>query len=128
MPILAAKCRSCECSFKVIHDTFKSKMSFQVEEGQALLHRSNVVYHIYCSCGSNYIGETARNLLTRRNEQNPGSKKCKNTNVTNHLFETSDYKIDFATLKILGTARNRSKLFISETLSTGKLKPDVDVY
>ena len=87
-----------------------------------------MVYHIYCSSGSNYIGETAKNLLTRRNEHNPGFKKCKNTDVTNHLFETSDHKIDFATPKILGTARNRSKLFISETLSIGKLKPDINVY
>ena len=38
---------------RVIHDTFKLKSFFQVKEGQALLHWSNVVYHIHCSCGSN---------------------------------------------------------------------------
>ena len=112
---------------RVIHDTFKLKSFFRVKEGQALLHRSNVVYHIHCSCGSNYIGETARNLLTRLNEHNPGSKKCKNTDVTNHLYENSDHKIDFAKPKILGTARNRTKLFILETLSIDKLKPDINV-
>ena len=83
---------------RVIRDTFKLKSFFRVKEGQALLHRSNAVYHIHCSCGSNYIGETARNLLTRLNEHNPGSKKCKNTDVTNHLYENSDHKIDFAKL------------------------------
>ena len=112
---------------RVIYATFKLKSFFRVKEGQALLHRSNVVYHIYCSCGSNYIGETARNLLTRLNELNPGYKKCKNTDVTNHLYENSDHKIDFAKPKILGTARNRTKLFILETLSTDKLKPDINV-
>ena len=112
---------------RVIHDTFKLKSFFRVKEGQALLHRSNVVYHIHCSCGSNYIGETARNLLTRLNEHNPGSKKCKNTDVTNHLYENSDHKIDFAKPKILRTARNRTKLFILETLSIDKLKPDINV-
>ena len=103
------------------------KKFFRVKEGQALLHRSNVVYHIHCSCGSNYIGETARNLLTRLNEHNPGSKKCKNTDVTNHLYENSYHKIDFAKPKILGTARNRTQLFILETLSIDKLKPDINV-
>ena len=111
----------------VIHDTFKLKSFFRVKEGQALLHRSNVVYHIHCSCGSNYIGETARNLLARLNEHNHGSKKCKNTDVTNHLYQNSDHKIDFAKPKILGTARNRTKLFILETLSIDKLKPDISV-
>ena len=39
------------------------------------------------------------------------------TDVTNHLSENSDHKIDFAKPKILGTARNRTKLFILETLT-----------
>ena len=86
-----------------------------------------MVYHIHCSCGSNYIGETARNLLTRLNKHNPSSKKCKNTDVTNHLYKNSDHKIDFAKPKILGTARNQTKLFILETLSIDKLKPDINV-
>ena len=48
-----------------------------------------------------YIGETARNLLTRLNEHNPGSKKSKNMEVTNHFFENSDHKIDFDKPKYL---------------------------
>ena len=34
---------------KDIHDTFKLKSFFRVKEGQALLHRVNVVYHNHCS-------------------------------------------------------------------------------
>ena len=112
---------------RVIHDTFKLNCFFQVKAGPALLHRSNVVYHNQCSCGSSYIGETARNFLTRLNEHNPGSKKCKSTDVTNHLYENSDNKIDFAKPKILGTAWNRTKLYILETLSIDKLNPDINV-
>ena len=122
-----AKNKNGKIKVRVIHDIFKLKSFFRAKEGQALLHRSNVVYHIHCSCGSNYIGETARNLLTRLNEHNPSSKKCKNTDVTNHLYKNSDHKIDFAKPKILGTARNRTKLFILETLSIDKLKPDINV-
>ena len=60
----------------------------------------------------------------RKEEKNRHSK---NTDVTNHLYENSDHKIDFAKPKILGTARNRTKLFILETLSIDKLKPDINV-
>ena len=110
---------------RVIHDTFKLKSFFSSQRRSNTSTSVKLVYHIHCSCGSNYIGETARNLLTRLNEHNPGSKKCKNTDVTNHLYENSDHKIDFAKPKILGTARNRTKLFILETLRIDKLKPDI---
>ena len=112
---------------RVIHDLLKLKSCFRVKECQALLHRSNVVDHIHCLCGSNYIFETARNLLSRLNEHNSGSKKSKNTNVTNNLFENSDHKYDFAKLEILGTARNRTKLLILGTLSIDITKPDKNV-
>ena len=61
------------------------------------------------------------------NEHNPGPKKCKNTEVTNLLYKNSNHKIDFANPKILGTARNRTQLFILETLSIDKLKPNINV-
>ena len=112
---------------RVTHDTFKVKSFFRGKEGQALLHRSNVVYHIYCSCGSNYIDKTGRNLLTRLNQHNSCSKICINADVTNHLYENSDHKIDFAKPKILGTARNQTKLFILGSLSIEKPKPDKSV-
>ena len=43
--------------------------------------------------------------------------------VTNHLFENSNHRIDFAEPKLLNTARNQTKLFILETLCFDKLKP-----
>ena len=65
--------------------------------------------------------------VERFNEHNPGSNKCKSTNVTNHPHANSDHKIDFAKPKILRTARNRTMLFILKTLSIDKLKPDINV-
>ena len=116
-----------ENKVRVAHDTFKVKSFFRGKEGQALLHRSNVVHHIYYSCDSNYIDKTGRNLLTRLNQHNSGSKIWKNADVTNHLYENSDHKIDFAKPKILGTARNRTRLFILGSLSIEKPKPDISV-
>ena len=107
--------------------TFNLKSFFRVNKGQALLHRPNMVYHIHCLCCSNYIGQSSRNLLTRLNEHNPSFKKCKNMDVTDLLFFNFDHEVDFAKHKILGTARNRNKLFILETLSIYKLKPDINV-
>jgi len=62
---------------RMVHDTCKLSKFFKVKENQALLHRSNVVYHVKCIRGENYIGETTRKLKTRLNEHNPSSKKCK---------------------------------------------------
>ena len=71
--------------------------------------------------------EAAKNLLAQLNKHNPGFEKCKNAHVTNHLYENFDHKIDFAKPKMHGTARNRTKLFVLETLSINKLKPDINV-
>ena len=46
---LFAKNTNGKIKVRVFHDTFKLKTFFQVKEGQALLHRSNVVYHNYCA-------------------------------------------------------------------------------
>ena len=75
---------------RMVHDTCKLNKFFKVK-GQALLHRSNVVYQVTCTCGKSNIGETERNLVTRLNERNLGSKKYKNTNVDEHLYEYSNH-------------------------------------
>ena len=87
----------------------------------------SIIIIAQCACGNNYISETAKNLLARLNEHNPGFKKRKNTDVANHLYQNSDHKIDFAKPKILGTAWNQTKLFILGTFSSDKLKLDINV-
>jgi len=113
--------------FRMVHDSCKLENIFQVKERQELLHRSNVIYHVACSCGNTYIGETARNLVTRLNEHNPGSKKCKHTDVSDHLYKNSNHNVDFANPKILATARNRTKLLILETVKIYKINPEINV-
>jgi len=50
---------------RMVHNTCKLSKFFKVKGSQALLHRSNVVYHVKCICGESYIRETTRNLKTR---------------------------------------------------------------
>ena len=94
-------------------DTFKWKSFVRVKEGQALLHRSNVMYHIHCSFDSNYISETAKNLLYDTTNTILAPRNIK-TRALLTISENSDHKIEFAKLKILGTTRKQTKLFISE--------------
>ena len=86
---------------RVIHDTFKLKSFFRVKEVQAQLHRSNVVYHIHCSCGSNYISEIARNLLTQLNEHNPGPKNVKTQTLPTTSTKIPTIKLTLQNLKYL---------------------------
>jgi len=111
----------------MVHDTCKLSKFFKVKKSQELLHRLNVVYHAKCTCGESYIGETTRNLKTRLNEHNPSAKKCKNSEVSDHLQKHSDHHIDFKNPKILGSARNRTKPLILEILKIKKLNPGINV-
>ena len=49
-------------TFILINETFNLKRLFTFKERQNILHRSNVVYPITCSCKSTYIGQIFRNL------------------------------------------------------------------
>ena len=68
-------------------------------------------------------------VIRYRNSTNtiPAPRNVKTRTLLTHLFENSDHIIDFAKPKILATARNRSKLFILETLGINILKPDINV-
>jgi len=65
--------------FRFIHETNKLKKSFPYKDKQNHLRRSSVVYKLTCTCGSNYIGQTRRNLITRINEHkfDQRSEVCK---------------------------------------------------
>ena len=47
---------------------------FKHKEQQQILHQYGVVYETSCNCGSSYIGQTSRNLITRINNHDPSSK------------------------------------------------------
>ena len=116
-----------QLGIRIVHDMYKLSQFFKVKESQVLLHRSNVVYHITCNCGSSYIGETQRNFVTRLHKHNPDSTTCKDTDVSEHLANNTGHKIDFDNPKILCTARNRTKLLILETLKINRLNPQINV-
>jgi len=50
--------------FHFIHETRKLKKSFTYKDKQNHLRCSSIVYKLTCTCGSNYIGQTRRNLIT----------------------------------------------------------------
>ena len=85
--------------------------------------RSNVVYKINCSCEDTYIGETKRYLINRLNVHKLNFSK-QETDVTVHLFENNNHKIDTNSVKIPSYANNWRKLLIKETLLTQKLEPN----
>ena len=70
-----------------IHDTLCIGDVFRFKDKLCTLRRRNVVNKLSCSCGSNYIGQTRRNLIFRLQEHNPKSMKSQNTDVTKHLAD-----------------------------------------
>ena len=112
--------------FVLINETFNIGKYFSHKDRQLLLRRSNVVYKINCSCGDTYIGQTKRNLINRLNEHIPKFSK-QETDVTKHLIENSNHKINANSVKILSYANNWRKLLIKETLFIQKLEPNLNI-
>ena len=111
---------------RVIYDTFNLKCFF---ESKKVKH-----YYIDQMWFIIFIAYAAATALVRLpaiclhdSTNTISAPRNVKTDVTDHLSENSDQKIDFAKPKILGTVRNRTKLFILKTLSIDKLKPDIDV-
>ena len=104
------------CTFILIDTTFNFEKLFQYKEQQEKLQKFGVVYEIQCSCGSKYIGQTRRNLITRLKEHNSNCSPNQETDVTKHLIENSNHNINFNNVKILAQSNNWRKLLIKETL------------
>ena len=64
--------------------------------------QTNVVYKITCTdCPWNYIGETSRCLLTRKQEHIRNVKNCsKGSNIANHVW-TNNHLIDFENANVI---------------------------
>jgi len=108
---------------RVHHRSQKLKNSFRTKEGQALLHRYNVVYRLKCSCGASYIGHTRRNLRLRLQEHSTSldSEVCK------HLQSHPDHRVDFLNPEILGGDENAQRLRILESLFIQEFKPELNI-
>jgi len=77
--------------FRYIHESNKLKKSFTYKDKQNHLRRSSVVCKLTCTCGSNYIGKTCRNLITWINEHkfDQRSQVCKHLLATPSTVSTS---------------------------------------
>jgi len=85
--------------FRFIYETNKLKKYFTYKDKQNHLHRSNVVYKLTCTCGSNYIGQTRRNLITRINEH----KFDQRSEVCKHLLANPTHRFNSKQPEILGS-------------------------
>ena len=109
--------------FRFIHETNKLKKCFTYKDKQNHLHRSSVVYKLTCTCGSNDIGQTRRNLITRINEH----KFDQRSEVCKHLLTNPAHRLNFKQPEILGSIVGQKKLHLLESLLIQQHQPDLNV-
>ena len=114
-------------TFILINETFNLKRLFTFKERQNKLHRSSVVYRITCSCKSTHIGQTSRNLITRLKNHDPNSPNRQDTDVSKHLTDNPDHKIELDKTEIMAQTNQWRKLLITETLLIQKQNPNLNV-
>ena len=98
---------------------------FSFKDKGPLLMRSNVVYHLTCSCGEQYIGETERNLVDRM-EEHARTEGSGLSAVGEHLRANPDHTVDFQSPKVLGTSPYHHKLLIKEALYIQQHQPSLN--
>ena len=84
--------------------------------------KSGIVYKLTYSCGSTYIGETRRNLLSRIKEHATSEKY----EVYKHLLQNSSHRVDFNAPTILGCENDTARLLILESLFIQEQTPDLN--
>ena len=82
--------------------------------------KSGIVNKLTCSCGSTYIGQTKRNLLSRIKEHATSEK----SKVCKHLLQHPTHRVDFST--ILGSENDTARLLILESLFIQEQTPDLN--
>ena len=114
--------------FKVIFLDNCTKLEdiFRFKDQGPELMRSNVVYHLTCSCNAQYIGETERNLCDRLAEHSKTTGKGLSA-VGEHLRDNPSHTVDFQNPKILGGSQYHSKLLIKEALFIQEHSPSLNI-
>ena len=110
------------CEWNTLHSQH-IQHQFNIKDKQHLLMRSNIVYHLDCSYGSFYIGQTCTNLYERLQEH----QTCCSSEVLNHLQAHKNHSIDFKNPQILTYSKDKYKLLILELLYIQLLKPDLNI-
>ena len=84
-------------SVYIVDTLFKIKENFRLKNRQTLLMRSGIVCKLIISCGSTYIGQTRRNLLSRIKEHATSEK----SDVCKPVLQDSAHCVDFNASTIL---------------------------
>ena len=96
--------------------------NFRFNNKQPLLMKSGIVYKLTCSCGSTYIGQTRRNLLSGSKEHATSEK----SEVCKHLLQNHTHHVDFNTPTTLGSENDTARLLILESLFIQEQTPDLN--
>ena len=116
-----------DCKLILINTTFNIGKLFQYKDRQEKLQKYGVVYKLKCTCGSTYIGQTKKKLLTRLKDHNPSCLLNQETDVTKHLTENENHRINFNDVDILAESNHWQKLLIKETLLIQSNCPNINV-
>jgi len=109
--------------FRFLHKSNKLKKSFTYKDKQNHLRRSSIVYKLTCTCVSNYVGQTRRNLATRTNEH----KFDQLSEVCKHLLTNPTHRYNFKQPEILGITVGQKKRHLLESLLIQEHQPDLKV-
>jgi len=109
--------------FRFMHETNQLIKAFTYKDKQNHLRRSSVVYKLTCTCGSNYIGQTRRNLITRINEH----KFDQRSEICKHLLANPTHRFNFKQPEILGNIVCQKKLHLLESLLIQEHQPDLNI-
>jgi len=123
MQRLVHRCAITPFQFRYVHESNKLKKSFTCKDKQNHLRRSSVVYKLTCTCGSNYIGQTRRNLITRINEH----KFDQRSEVCKHLLTNPTHRFNFKQPEILRSIVGQKKLHLLESLLIQQHQPDLNI-
>ena len=89
----------------------------RVKDQDPLEKKSNVVYHVPCSCGRVYIGEMKRALETRMKEHKAATRRgeLKKSAIAEHAWN-HHHQVEWEEIKVLDEAANNTTLLIKEAL------------
>ena len=111
-----------KASLYIVDALSKIGENFRFKNKQPLLMKSGIVYKLTCSCGSIYIGQTRRNLLSRIKEHATSEK----SEVCKHLLQNPSHRVDFDTPTILGSENDTARFLILESLFIQEQTPDLN--
>ena len=96
---------------------FTKWFQYTARVGQTTLDR------LTCTCGSNYIGQTRRNLITGINKH----KFDQRSEVCKHLLANPKHLFNFKQPEMLGSIVGQKELHLLESLLIQQYQPDLNI-